>query len=288
MRRTWLWVLIAAVAALLVPAIANGALSASTSLPTSAGATRIVVTVNGVGTVPKRQRPIAVSVAAGGARYTLAKVNNRRWRSAKLKPAAVTKLRALKGTRVTVRVKSTAGTRSLRSVLRVPASTGGTLTPPPTTPPPTTTPPGTPPLFEAPASNLIGNDAFNHISRYFLNARFTDCPGLWPTCAVEQRYNHCADGSWEYYRLTPSSGSDIKSFGSFQVTGAAANTDGSWGVEYLLTAYSQQSFYSWNVAANGTVTGSYWAPGNLPPNPPSESLGPMVWQGPITCTGSPY
>lgn len=279
--------MVAAVAALLVPAIANGALSTTTTLPTAAGATRIVVTVNGLATVPPRQRPTAVSVVAGGATYRLARVNAKRWRSAKLRPAAVTKLIALKGKRVTVRLRSRAGTRALRSVLRVPASTIPPVTPPPTTPP-VTTPVTPPPLFEAPGSNLIGNDAFNHISRYFLNARFTDCPGLWPTCAVEQRYNHCSDFSWEYYRLTPVSGSDIKSFGSFQITGAAANTDGSWGVEYLLTAYSQQSFYSWNVAANGTVTGAYWAPGNLPPNAPSESIGPMVWQSPITCTGSPY
>jgi hypothetical protein len=83
-------VVVAAVAALFIPAIANGALSTTTTLPTAAGATRIVVTVNGLGTVPPRQRPTAVSVVAGGATYKLAKVNTKRWRSAKLRPAAVT------------------------------------------------------------------------------------------------------------------------------------------------------------------------------------------------------
>lgn len=287
-KSTWLLGIAVAIAALVLPAVANGALSTTTTLPTAAGATRIVVTVNGIGTVPARQRPTAVSVVAGGATYRLSKVNNRRWRSAKLSARAVTRLRALKGTRVTVRIRSKAGTRSLRSVLRVPAATGGgtPVTPPPTSPPPATPPPS---LFTPPGSDLEGNAAFDHIKGYFLGSRFTDCAGLWPTCAVEQRYNHCPDGAWEYYRLTPVSGSDINSFGAIQqITGAVARTDGSWGVEYLLSAYSQTSFYSWNVAANGTVTGAYWAPGNLPPNPPSESIGPMVWQGPITCTGSPY
>ena len=134
------------------------------------------------------------------------------------------------------------------------------------------------PLFEKPSGELTGQDAFNHFSRYFLNSRFTDCPAGWPNCAVEERYDHCSNYSWAYHRYTPTSGSDINSYGSYQVTGAAAHTDGSWGVEYNVFAYSTQSFYSWNVAANGTVTGVYTGPsGDV------QQLGPLQWQQPAGC-----
>lgn len=285
-RTTWLLGIAVAIAALVLPAVANGALSTTTTLPTAAGATRIVVTVNGLGTVPARQRPTAVSVVGGGSTYKLAKVNNRRWRSAKLSAGAVTKLRALKGKRVNVRIRSKAGTRTLRSVLRVPAATGGgtPVTPPPTTPPGTTPPP----LFEAQASPLEGEAAFNHISRYFLNSRFTDCAaGAWPACAVEERYNHCPDETWQYYRLTPTSGSDINAVGSFQVTGAAVGANGSWGVSYYVPTYG--SNYRWDVAVDGTARGAYWAPGNDPAfNPATDDLGTFRWLGSVPCTSSPY
>jgi hypothetical protein len=199
-----------------------------------------------------------------------------------------TKLIALKGKRVTVRLKSRAGTRAVRSVLRVPASTVTPVTPPPVTPPPGTTPTGPQSPFTPPASTLEGDAAWNHISPYFVGSRFTDCLAGWPACLVEERYNHCPDGTLQYYRLTSTSGSDINSVGSYQVTGAVANTDGSWRVEYIASFYGQQSFYSWNVAANGTVTGAYWAPGNAPPNPPSYGLGQLQWVGSVPCTTSPY
>ena len=98
-------------------------------------------------------------------------------------------------------------------------------------------------------------------------------PPGWPNCAVEERYDHCSNGSWAYHRYTPTSGSDINSYGSYTVTGAVAHPDGSWGVEYVVDAYGTQSFYSWDVAADGTVVGRYWAPGNFPPNPPNQNLG---------------
>jgi hypothetical protein len=148
----------------------------------------------------------------------------------------------------------------------------------------TTTPdPGTQPLFEKPSGELTGQPAFDHFKRYFLNSRFTDCPGGWPTCAVEERYDQCADYSWAYHRYTPTSGSDINSYGGYTVTGAAAHPDGSWQVEYVVDAYGNQSFYSWDIAANGTVAGRYWAPGNAPPNPPDQQLGPLRWKQPTDC-----
>jgi hypothetical protein len=143
--------------------------------------------------------------------------------------------------------------------------------------------PQTQPLFAKPSGELTGQPAFDHFSRYFLNSRFTDCPAGWPNCAVEERYDQCSNYAWAYHRYTPTSGSDINSYGSYTVTGAVAHPDSSWGVEYIVDAYSTQSFYSWDIAADGTVTGRYWAPGNAPPNPPNQQLGPLRWQQPSDC-----
>jgi hypothetical protein len=140
-----------------------------------------------------------------------------------------------------------------------------------------------PPLFEKPSGELTGQAAFEHFSRYFLNSRFTDCYDGWPACAVEERYDQCANYAWAYHRYTPTSGSDINSYGSYTVTGAAAHPDGSWQVEYVAHAYGNDSFYSWDVAANGTVVGRYWSPGSAPPNPPSQNLGPLLYKQPGDC-----
>jgi hypothetical protein len=295
MRAPWLWMAVVAAALGLTAGTAHGALSTKASLPTAAGATRIVVTVGGLGTVPVRERPTAISLVAGKATFRLTKVNARRWRSAPLKPAAISRLRALRGKRVTVRVRSRAGVRALRPLLGVPASTrAAPVLPGPGAPSPDPGqgtqpgPSGPGSLFTAPGSRLEGQAAYTHFARWFEGSRFTDCPAGWPACAVEERYNHCAGGAWEYFRLTPTSGSDIRSVGSFQVTGAVADTDGSWAVEYIVDAYGSQSFYSWRVAPDGTVNGGYWAPGNAPPSAPSQLLGPLRWQGPVTCGGSAY
>ena len=144
--------------------------------------------------------------------------------------------------------------------------------------PPRQDPP--PPLFEKPSGELTGQPAYDHFSRYFLNSRFTDCYDGWPNCAVEERYDHCPNGTWVYHRYTPTSSADINSYGSYQVTGAAAHPDGSWGVEYQ-TSYG--SFYSWDIAANGAVQGRYWAPGNMPPGAPNELLGPLQYKQPTDC-----
>ncbi|HYN92139.1 MAG TPA: hypothetical protein VER75_09465 [Thermoleophilaceae bacterium] len=143
--------------------------------------------------------------------------------------------------------------------------------------------PGTQPLFEKPSGELIGQPAFDHFSRYFLNSRFTDCYNGWPACAVEERYDQCSSGAWAYHRYTPTSGADINSYGTYQVTGAVAHPDGSWGVEYKVFAYSTETFYSWDVAADGTVVGRYWRQGNFPPNPPDQNLGPLQWKQPTDC-----
>jgi hypothetical protein len=139
------------------------------------------------------------------------------------------------------------------------------------------------PLFAKPSGELSGQAAFDHFSRYFTGSRFTDCPAGWPACAVEERYDHCSNGAWAHHRYTPTSGADINSYGSYTVTGAAAHPDGSWQVEYAVSAYGNQSFYSWDVAADGTIVGRYWSPGNAPPNPPNQQLGPLQWKQPTDC-----
>jgi hypothetical protein len=125
----------------------------------------------------------------------------------------------------------------------------------------------------------------SHLAPFFLSSRFTDCAaGEWPACAVELRYDHCTDGGWSFRRLTPTAGADITSVGRYVVTGALARTDGSWGIEYLSElAGGSTSFYSWDVAADGRVTGRYWAPGAAPPEPPTELLGPFVHRKLVAC-----
>jgi hypothetical protein len=38
-----------------------------------------------------------------------------------------------------------------------------------------------------------------------------------------------------------------------------------------------------DVAADGTVVGRYWSPGNAPPNRPNQNLGPLRYQQPTDC-----
>lgn len=260
---------------LLAPA-ATGAVTAKPQVTSAGGIARVEVALTGA---TGRSAATAVTVTIGARRFVLVKRSAARWRSAPFRGRAAAGVLALAGKRAVVRVRTRAGVRVVRAPLAAPPAAPGTPGAPGTTP---TTPgaPGATPLFAAPAQELSGNDAFNHFSRYLLNARFTDCLAGWPNCAVEERYVHCTTGAWEYHRYTPTSGADINSYGSFTVTGAVARTDGSWGVEYIVSAYGNQYFYSWQVAANGTVTGQYWAAGNAPPNPPNEILGPFAWAQP--------
>jgi hypothetical protein len=266
----------------LVP-VARGAVTAKPSVVTANGATRIVVKLAGVAGLSARKRPTAVTVKAGTRTFRLTRVTATTWRSAALNEPAATAVRALGGKKVQVSLKSRSGTTTLRPVLSVPP-VGAPATPPP---PPAPLAPGTQPLFPAPAQKLTGTPAFEHFKSFFLNSRFTDCPnGGWPNCSVEEKYDHCPDGSWSYFRITPSQGSDINSVGSYQVTGAEANTDGSWGVEYISTLGSSgpDSFYSWSIAANGAVNGRYWPPGTSPQtNPPSQLLTGLTWVRPVNC-----
>ncbi|HEU5142433.1 MAG TPA: hypothetical protein VFU04_04665 [Solirubrobacterales bacterium] len=129
--------------------------------------------------------------------------------------------------------------------------------------------PGAQSLFEPPGRKLEGNDALPFLQRYLANSTFTDCPAGWPNCAVEERYSHFGDGSFYYCRLTPTSGSDIRSSQSYQVQNAVVEADGSWTFN---EAVSGGGFYEWRVATNGQVVGAYSFEGGAP-----EQLGPLQY-----------
>lgn len=267
--------LLAVLAALLalVPA-AHAAVTGTARVASASGTARVEVTLKGAS---GRSAATAVTVTVGGRSFVLARRTALRWRSRPFTGRAAAQVVALAGKRATVRVRTRSGSLTIRPRLTGPAAGGGTT--------PGTTPgaaPGTSPqpLFAPPAQELTGNDAFTHLSGFFLNSRFTDCVAGWPNCAVEERYVNCPTGAWEYHRYTPTSGADINSYGGYTVTGALARTDGSWGIEYVVSAYGNQYFYSWDVAANGVVTGRYWAAGTFPPAPPSQLLGPFAWAQP--------
>jgi hypothetical protein len=269
--------LLALAIAVIATAPASAAVRATASVQSASGGKRLAVKVARKGSLSASRRPTAVSVKAGGRSYRLRRPSARNglgtWRSKVYRGAAGDRLATLPGQRVRVVVRSRAGSKTLRTTVRGAAPAP---TPAPTTPPASSGP------FQKPSGELSGNDAFAHVSRYFVNSRFTDCPAGWPACAVEERYNHCAgggqSGNQEYHRYTPSSGSDINAYGEYLVTGAAAHPDGSWGVEYKLFAYGNETFYSWNVAANGIVTGVYTGPSGE-----QQQLGPLQWQQPSGC-----
>lgn len=229
---------------------------------------RLVVTVKGV-------KAKAVSVVAGGKTYKLTK-SGAKWRS---KP--ITGVAALAGTAVKVKVRSARGTKTLS--VKLPGTPPAAAQP---TPGPGLTPAPTA-LFPPPAAATTGDAAFNEIRQWAANSTFTDCPAGWPNCSVETRYAHFADGTQYYCRLTPTSGSDIRSVGQVaRISGAEHNADGSWGFEYYLSSYGNTTFYSWSVSPMGVVTGRYWGPGRDPSSgAPNESIGPLQYvQGAKDCS----
>jgi hypothetical protein len=256
---------------------AGAAVRATTKLVEVNSGARLTVKLARKGELTPAQQPRAVRVKGGGRTYKLRKPRARNglgtWRSAVYRGAAAKRLRALAGSRVRVLVRSRSGSQTLRTRVRGGPSEGGGGT---------DDVPQRTDLFERPSGELSGDAAFAHIQRYFVNSRFTDCPPGGPACSTEERYNHCAGGGrtgkQEHHRLTPISGSDINSSGTYTVTGAAAHPDGSWGVQYVLDASGNRTFYSWSVAANGSVTGTYTGP-----NGEQQALGPLQWQQPSGC-----
>jgi hypothetical protein len=260
----------------------------------TAGGTRLVVKLTSTKAVPAKNRPKSVSVKAAGTLFRLKRAGGASaaaislgiWRTSILTGAAAAKVRALSGKHVTVLVGLARGSMTLQSTV-APAKTGvsgpsgGTPsggTPSGGTPsggtPSGGTPSGGTPLFTPPGHDLTGQAAYDSFKQYFLNSEFSDCQvGHWPYCAVENRYEHAQDGSFEYHRCTPTSGSDINFYDSYTVTGAEQHADGSWIVEY--TDQNGAGFYHWEVATNGTVNGYYIYNGGSP-----ESLTSYYWRQP--------
>jgi hypothetical protein len=266
---------------LLVVAVApaEAKLKAKSSLVSAGGKTRLTVKLTSTKKLNARTKPRKVAARTGKTKIKLKKVKGSAaavsagtWRSSALSATKLAKLNAKVGKRLTVNVVTRSGKTILKPKLTVEQTGGGGGGG------------GGGSLFAPPGKELIGDAAFNHFSRYLINSRFTDCVSGWPNCAVEMRYSHCdAQGNWEYHRYTNVSGADINTIGSIQIIGARVHADGSWMVEYAADAYSQTSYYHWDVSTTGNVTGRYWAPGTNPQGPASENLGPLTWAQPARC-----
>ena len=159
----------------------------------------------------------------------------------------------------------------------------------PTTPTTPGTPsPGTPTTpgpvdgapFAPPGHDITGTEAANAILPFLANSSFTDCPAMFPACAVEERYGHFASGVMYYCRLTPTPGSDIINAGhAFQIIGADQKADGSWAVTLKVVSYGDAlTYYTWSVSTTGVAYGLYWGPGSNPTtDAPSQRIGPLQW-----------
>lgn len=266
---------------LLLPATAEAKVSAAVTIETKSGASRLVVVLTSDKTLAARQRPKTVSAVGGGRTYKLTrgsgKVTGKKlgtWRSKAYKGADATKIQALAGKKVSLRVRSRANRRSTISATITAGAPGGGTGANPTPAPANPTPAPATPLFKAPGRVLTGTEAFESIKGYFLNSEFSDCQaGRWPTCQVENRYEHMPDFSFEYRRCTPVSGSDINTVGSYTVVGAQQNADGSWVIEY--TSQGGASFYHWEVGLNGVVNGYYAYNGTV-----TETMANYYWRTP--------
>ncbi len=117
--------------------------------------------------------------------------------------------------------------------------------------------------------------------KYFANSTFTTCVARWPNCAVEEFYDHCASGAWHYSRLTPTSGSDIRSYGTISVVGAIVHADGSWIVRYgQASSGGTPSLYEWAIDTRGVATGVYQFPAGT--GPIQNLGGPFAYRQPVT------
>lgn len=285
--------------AVVVPGAAQAALSAGVVVQPDGAGSRLVVTVSTDKPLSAKKKPTKVVLTSKGKTFKLTKLKGTTadvtvvgtWRSAVLTGKSQTAAQALVGKKVSVVVTSKSGAKTVKATPIVPPTTGGGTAPGGVTNPGTTTPvpagnttplPMVEPLFGAPpATKQEGQAALNGIQKYLADSRITDCVAGWPNCAggIEHRYSVFGNGDFYHCRLTMSSGSDIRSYGSsVSPIGAEWNTDGSWAVTYVLLSYGNYVYYSWFVAANGTASGLYWPPGTTPQaNQPSEQFTGYQW-----------
>ncbi len=231
------------------------ALAAKASAVTAGS--RVVVTISG----PK---PSKAALVVSGKRYPL-KRKGPVWRTKSLSASVLNRFAGAKATvKVTVRGKK----KTVKTTI------SGTTTTPPTGPGT-----GTTPLFAAPGVDREGDPAYQAVKEYFLNSTLTDCPAGWGVgCSVEQRYGIFGDGTQWYCRLTPNSGSDIRSVGTItQILYTAQKADGAWRVDYAMNSYGDTVYYSVNVAANGSAAVLYWGPGVNPGGPASDQTSGLTW-----------
>jgi len=286
--------------ALLAPAgAAQAKVSAKVSVAEVSGGVRVVAVLSSTKKLGTRARPRSVRVRQGAVTFTLTRATSASaakayalgtWRSGRLTGDRAARARAIGGKPVTVLIRARSGsTTTVRTTAASPKvggttpggeTTPGGTTPGGTTPGGTTTPA---PLFPAPGRELSGQEAIASMGKYFVNSEFSDCPaGHWPSCTVEQRYEHLEDGTFIYRRCTPTSGSDINYVNAYQVTGAAQHADGSWVIEYATGG--GDGFYHWEVGQNGVVNGYYQFQGGSP-----EVMTNYVWRQPAyaaDCYGS--
>lgn len=236
-----------------------------TEVVVTGGETRIAVNLSTGRRVAAKFKPRSVSVRAAGMKISLkrqatasaAAGYKTTWRSKAFTGSQAASLQALGGKNVKVTIKARKATSIRSSKVTVQIGGGGGTTPGP--------------LFAAPGRDLVGNEAFNHLSQYFLNSALSDCQaGPWPLCAVEERYAHCPNGYWLYQR-TSGTGADINSGGNFTVTGANVFANGAWAVSY---DNNYGASYIWQVDVNGIATGTYIFGGS------SSPIGPMYWSRP--------
>lgn len=264
--------LLAAALLAAAPATADGAVRAAVKIQEVNGGARLALSLTGTRSLTPRQQPLAAIVVVGGRPLKLAKVPGSRasFRSARQAGGPAFRLRSLAGRSLNIRLRSRAGITIVRT--RVPAVGA----PQPTAPTPPPAQPNEP--FHKPPRELQGNAAVESISRYLFNSELSDCPtGNFPSCNVENRYEHGPGGEFEYRRCTPSAGTDINFVSRFEITSALHRTDGSWVVEYLdRPGSAQRGLYHWEVFQDRRAAGYYRFAGGEP-----EQLGPFHWRQPV-------
>lgn len=247
MRRLTIALPLLAVALLFAAPAQAAKLKTSVTISQSASGSKVVVDLSSSKRISAKRKPRSVVVVAAGRKLKLSRVKATAaaagyassWQSKNFTGSYASKLNALGGKRLKVTVSSRSGKSNFKPKAKIQSAGGG----------------GGGPRFAVPSAPLIGDAAWNHIKGYFLNSAFSDCAaGVWPSCAVENRYVHCPDFSWQYRRATPSNGSDINSYYSFTVSGAEVAADGSWGVQYYTSTGGN---YVWRVGQNGIANGEY-------------------------------
>ncbi len=275
----------------LAPGAASAKLSAKASIVVKDGAARIVVEVKTTKTLKASERIKKAKVKIGAKTYPLTKVAGkpRTFQGRKTTPPGA--LLKLVGRKAIVKLTTFGGRGLALNALVSPAS----VAPAPSGPAGSgtgTTGPGSGPagptsLFDPPGKELSTEDpatkdaASAFLLKYFANSTFTTCSARWPDCAVEEFYDHCASGAWHYARLTPNSGSDIRSYGTISVVGAVIHADGSWIVRYgQVSNGGTPALYEWGIDTRGIATGAYQYPAGT--GQTVTLNGPFAWRQPVT------